>query len=142
MTRRRGVFEGLPRVFYRRTGSRYVDACAVAAAVNGVAVAGFGAVTVAFYVDLSAGELAVLAASWAAFFLVEGLFAAFFVRRAGDVVLREWPAAAQLPLDLLRHPSLYVAGFAGAAGAGLVLAGLLALGVRLPALASPERATA
>jgi DME family drug/metabolite transporter len=31
---------------------------------------------------------------------------------------------------------------ASAAGAGLVLAGLLALGVRLPALASPERATA
>jgi drug/metabolite transporter, DME family len=31
---------------------------------------------------------------------------------------------------------------ASAVGAGLVLAGLLALGVRLPPLASPERATA
>jgi class 3 adenylate cyclase len=125
MTRRRGVFEGLPRVIYQRTGQRYMDACAVTAALNGVVVAVFGAVTVALYVDLSAGELAVFAASWAGFFLVEGLVAAFSVRRAGAVP--DWQAAARLPLDLLRRPSLYLLGAAGAAGAGLVLAALLGL---------------
>jgi adenylate cyclase len=127
MPRRHGVFEGLPRVLYQRTGPRYVDACAVAAAVNGVVVAGFGVVTVALYVDLGAGELAVFAASWAAFFLVEGILAAFYVRRAGDLALRAWPAAARLPLELLRRKSLYAIGAVGAAGAGLVLAALLGL---------------
>jgi class 3 adenylate cyclase len=123
MSRRRGFFEGPPRVLYRRTGPRYLEACAVAAAVNGVVVAVFGVVTVALYVDLGAGELAVFAASWAAFYLVEGLVAAAIVRRAGRDL--GWSAAARLPLDVLRRPSLYVLGALGAAGAGLVLAALL-----------------
>jgi class 3 adenylate cyclase len=119
-SRRRGVFEGLPRALYRRSGERYVDACAAAAAVNGVVVAGFGVVTVALYVDLSAGELAVFAACWAAFYLVEGLVAAVYVRRA-------WPAPARLPVEILRRGSLYFIGAVGAVGAGLVLAALLDL---------------
>ena len=64
--RRRGVFEGPPRVLYRRTGARYVDACAASVVVNGVVVAGFGVVTVALYVDLSAAELLLYAACSAA----------------------------------------------------------------------------
>nr|MBA2514002.1 hypothetical protein [Solirubrobacterales bacterium] len=43
--RRRGLFEGPPRVLYRHTGARYFDAAAVAMVVNGVVVAGFGVVT-------------------------------------------------------------------------------------------------
>jgi hypothetical protein len=36
--RRRGVFEGLPRVLYRRTAARYFEAC-VASVVAGARVA-------------------------------------------------------------------------------------------------------
>lgn len=129
-SRRRGIFEGLPRVLYRRSGARYVDACAIAAAVNGVVVAGFGVVTVALYVDLRAGELAVFAVSWAAFYLVEGLLAAVYLRRA-------WPAPARLPLELVRLRSLYAIGAAGAVGAGLVLAALLDLPAYEAALLLP-----
>ena len=60
-TRRPGLFERLPRVFYRRAGARYIDACAMAAVGNGVVVAGFGLAVIALYVDLRVGELVVLA---------------------------------------------------------------------------------
>jgi adenylate cyclase len=148
-SRRRGVFEGLPRVLYRRTGPRYVDACAVAIVVNGVVVAAFGVVTVLFYVDLRAGELALFAAAWAACFVVEGLVAGFYLRRAavlvrawlagerGDVPLRAWSAAARLPVVLLGRPSLYAIGAAGALVAGLVLAALLDLPAYRAALLFP-----
>src|SRR4051812_39337678 len=119
--RRRGVFEGLPRVFYRRTGARYIDACAVAVVINGVVVAGFGVVTLVLYVDVRAGELALFAACSAAWSLVEGVVAAVYLRRAAvpvrdwlagerrdDVPSEAWSAAARLPLALLRRRSLYV----------------------------------
>src|SRR5215212_4965870 len=80
--RRRGVFEGLPRVFYRRTRARYIDACAAAVVLNGVAVAGFGVVTLVLYVDVRGGELALFAACSAAWYAVEGLVAAICLRRA------------------------------------------------------------
>jgi len=117
--RRRGVFEGPPRVLSRRTGARYVDACAVAVVVNGVVVAGFGIATLALYVDLSAAELLLFGVCSAAGYALEGLVAGVYLRRvcapvrtwlAGDdgtdAARRAWSAAAGLPVALLRRPSL------------------------------------
>jgi adenylate cyclase len=148
--RRRGVFEGLPRVLYRRTGARYVDALAVASVVNGVVVAGFGLVALALYVDVRGGELALFAACSAACYVVEGAAAAVYLRRAAapvrawlagddrnEVTRQAWAAAAQLPLALLRRRSLYAIGAVGAALADLVLAALLDLPAYQAALLFP-----
>ncbi|HEX8105056.1 MAG TPA: hypothetical protein VF533_20720, partial [Solirubrobacteraceae bacterium] len=81
--RRRGLFEGLPRLLYRRTGDRYIDVCALAGLVNGLVVAAFGVAVVALYVDLRAGELALFAGCSAAGYVAEGLVAAAYTRRAG-----------------------------------------------------------
>jgi class 3 adenylate cyclase len=136
--RRRGAFEGLPRALYRRTGPRYVDACAVAIVLNGVVVAGFGLVTLVLYVDVHIGELAVFAACTVAWYAMEGIVAAVYLRRAAAPVRswlagerddgrssEAWAAAARLPAILLRRPSLYAIGAAGAVGTSLVLAALL-----------------
>src|SRR5207244_5387023 len=131
---RRGFFEGPPRVLYRRTGPRYIGACAVAIVINGVVVAGFGLVTLALYVDLSAAELGLFAGSSAAGYVLEGLVAAVYLRRAAlpvrawlrgeegkDAASHAWSAAARLPPELLRRPSLYAIGAVGAGAADLVL---------------------
>src|SRR4051812_24282769 len=89
--RRRGVFEGPPRVLFRRAPTRYFEVHAAAIVLNGVVVAAFGAVVVALYVDLRAGELAVFAACSAAGFAVEGLVAGLDVRRWASPV-RAWLA--------------------------------------------------
>jgi class 3 adenylate cyclase len=139
-SRRRGVFEGLPRAVYHRTGARYFEASAVGIVVNGVIVAGFGVLTLVLYVDVNAGELALFTACSAAGYVVEGLLAGAYLRRAavpvqawldgerGDgAVQRAWSAAAGIPLAILRRPSLYAIGVVGAAAADLVLASLLDL---------------
>jgi class 3 adenylate cyclase len=149
-SRRRGVFEEPPRVLYRRTGARYIDACALAIVVNGVVVAGFGVVTLALYVDLRAAELSLFAACSAAGYAVEGLVAAVYLRRAAlparawlagedgeDSALHAWSAAAQLPLALLRRRSLYAIGAVGAGAADLLLAALLDLPAYEAALLFP-----
>jgi adenylate cyclase len=138
--RRRGVFEGPPRALYRRTGARYLDACALAIVLNGVVVAGFGLATLALYVDLSAGELIVFAVCSAAGYAVEGLVAAVYLRHATapvqawlggdaatDTARRAWSAAAALPVELLRRPGLYAIGAVTALAADLVVAALLDL---------------
>jgi len=138
--RRRGLFEGPPRVLYRYAREQYVDASAVMIVLNGVVVAGFGLVAIALYVDLSGSELALFAACSAAAFAIEGLVAALYLRRAAvpvrdwlrgeeaeDAVRRAWSTAARLPAALVRHPSLYAIGAAGAGASGLALAALLGL---------------
>src|SRR5215203_5204691 len=50
--RRRGVFEGLPRALYRRSGARYLDVYAAGIIGNGIVVAGFGVAVTVLYVDL------------------------------------------------------------------------------------------
>src|ERR687884_289505 len=110
--RRRGIFEGPTRAFYRRAGARYLDAVAGGVVANGVTVAGFGVVTVALFAACSAG--------WYAW---EGLVAGVSLRRAAaparawlagersrDATVQAWSAAARLPLTLLRRPSLYAIG--------------------------------
>ena len=87
----RGFFEGPPRVLYRRTGSRYFDAAAVVIVLNGVVVAGFGVLTLVLYVDLHASELALFVACSAAGYVVEGLVAGVYLRRAARPV-RSWLA--------------------------------------------------
>jgi adenylate cyclase len=137
-SRPRGLFEGAPRALYRRSGGRYVDACALGVLLNGVVVSGFGVIVVALYVDLGAGDLALFAACSAAGYVVENLVAAIRVRRVGepiavwlrgggadDAPLEAWSAAARLPLDLVRRWSLYAIGAVGAAAAALVLSALL-----------------
>jgi adenylate cyclase len=149
-TRRPGVFEGLPRVFYRQTGARYIDACAMAAVGNGVVVAGFGLAVIALYVDLRVGELVVLAACSVAGYIVENVVAGVHLRRAGapirewlaggggsEAAVDAWSAAALLPLTLVRRPSLYALGAIGAVAAGLVLAALLDLPADRAALLFP-----
>ena len=141
--RRRGLFEGPPRVLFRRTGARYFDAAAVAMVLNGVVVAGFGVITVALYVDAG---LAGFAACSVAAYVVEGLVAGVYIRRIaaparagleGARTAHAWPAAARLPLELVRRPSLYATGAAGAAVAGLVLAAELELPTREAAYLFP-----
>jgi adenylate cyclase len=138
--RRRGVFEGPPRVLYRRAGSRYFDAAAVATVLNGVVVAGFGVATLVLYVDVDAAELALFAAWLVGGYVVEGVVAGSYLRRiaeparawlAGErgeeATMQAWSTAARLPLELMRRPSLYALGAAGAAAAAIVLAGQLGL---------------
>ena len=148
--RRRGIFEGLPRVWYRRTGPRYVDLCALAIVGNGIAVSGFAVVTLVLYVDVSAGELGLFAACSAAWYAVEGLIAGTWFRRAArpvfdwlagdrgdDASRRAWLVAAGLPLDLLRRPGLYVIGAVGAAAVSLAVAAMLDLPAHEAALLFP-----
>jgi adenylate cyclase len=138
--RRRGVFEGPPRVLYRRTGAGYFDACAAGVVLNGVVVSGFGVVALALYVDLSAGELGLFAACSAVGFAVEGVLAGVYLLRAAeparawiageraeDAGQQAWSAAARLPLELVRRPSLYATGAFGAGAADVLLATLLEL---------------
>jgi adenylate cyclase len=99
---------------------------------------------------VSVGELALFAACSVAGYVVEGLVAAVYLRRiaqparawlAGDrdheATAQAWSAAARLPLELLRRPSLYAIGAAGAAAAGIVLAALLELPATHAALLFP-----
>jgi class 3 adenylate cyclase len=145
--RRRGIFEGIPRAAYRRTGARYLDAYAVGLVINGAVVAGFEIAVVGLYVDLGIGELALFAAAAAAGLVVENLVAARDLRRIGAPV-RAWlndggapeaahAAAAFLPVALVRRKRLYVIGAAGAAAASLVLAALLDLPAHQAALVFP-----
>jgi class 3 adenylate cyclase len=149
-SRRRGVFEGLPRVLYRRTGMRYFEACAAGTVVNGVVVSGFGVVALVLYVDLSAGELALFAACSGVGFAVEGAVAAVYLLRVADparawlagervdgAALTAWSAAARLPLVLLRRRSLYAIGAVGAGAADVLLAAVLKLPVYKAALLFP-----
>jgi adenylate cyclase len=144
------VFEGPPRVLYRRVGARYLDASALAIVANGLAVAGIGVVNLVLYVDLSVGELALFAACSAAWYVAESLVAGVYLRRAGvpvrawiagehtrDATLQAWSAAARLPLTLLRRPSLYAIGAVGAGAAALVLAAALELPAYEAALLFP-----
>jgi class 3 adenylate cyclase len=138
--RRRGFFEGQSRALYRRTGARYFYACAVVIVLNGIVVSAFGVVALVLYIDLGIGELALFAACLALAYVVEGGLAAhYFLRaaeparawlaggRADEDAAAAWVAAARLPLMLARRPSLYAIGAAGAAGADVLLAGLLDL---------------
>jgi adenylate cyclase len=138
--RRRGIFEGLPRVLYRRTGARYIDAIAAGFVGNGLAVAGFGVLVLLLFVDVHGGELAAFAACSALFYVAENALAAVYLRsdampvrawlggERGDAPAHHaWLAVAMLPVGLLRRPILYVIGAAGAAASGLVLAALLGL---------------
>jgi class 3 adenylate cyclase len=148
--RRRGVFEGLPRTLYERSGARYLDALALAIVGNGVVVAGFGVAVVALYVDAGLGDLGLFAACSAAGYVVESVLAGVLLRRVGEPVRawlagdrreeasrRAWAAAAQLPLALAVRPGLLAVGVAGSAVAGVALAALLALPLSHAALLLP-----
>jgi len=140
--RRRGLFEGPPRVLYRRLGTRYIDGAALAIVLNGVAVAGFGLIVLALYVDVHGNELALFAACSAAAYVVENLVAARYLREIGAPIrggasLEAWSAAARLPLALVRRPSLYLIGAIGVAAADLVLAAQLDLPAAKAALLFP-----
>ncbi len=138
--RRRGLFEGLPRVLYRRYHARYFEALALGGIWNGVAVAGFGLIALALYVDVDGDELAVFAACSTLVFALESALAGRYLLRAarparawlaGDRSEQRaheaWSAAASLPLALLRRPGLYVVGAIGVGAADLLLAALLDL---------------
>jgi adenylate cyclase len=148
--RRRGFFEGPPRVLYRLAGARYFGACAVGIVLNGVLVSAFGVVALVLYVDLSAGDVALFAGVLALEFAVEGAFAGlYFFRaaeparawlaseRAEDAAHQAWSAAARLPLMLVRRPSLYATGAVGAATAAVVIAAQLELPIYQAALLLP-----
>jgi class 3 adenylate cyclase len=148
--RRRGFFEGPPRAAYRRAGPRYFDLATLATVFNGVVVALFGVVAVALYVDLTAGEVGVFTACSVAAYAVEGIVAGAYLRRAAQPVRawlagerdeasarRAWSAAAALPFAMVRRPSLYAIGFAGAVAVDLVLVALLDLPAARAALLLP-----
>jgi len=146
----RGLFEGPPRALYQRVGARYFDAAVGAIVLNGVAVTGFGVITLVLYVDVTGAELVLFAACLAAGYTVEGLVTGLYLRRAAqparswlagergqEATLRAWSAAAGLPLVIVRQPSLYALGAVGAAGADLLLAGQLDLPAYKAALLFP-----
>jgi adenylate cyclase len=150
MTWRRGFFDGPPRVLFRRTGARYIDACAATIVAHGIVVAGFGVVTLVLYVDLRVGELALFAACSVAWYLVEGAVAAMHLHRAAtpirrwlagerhdDLASAAWSAATRLPLVLLRRRTLHAIGATGALAVGLVAAALLELPAYEAALVFP-----
>jgi len=106
--------------------------------------------TLVLYVDVHADELALYSACSAAGYVVEGLVAGSYLRsfaeparawlagdRAPDAADRAWSAAARLPLELLRRPSLYLIGATGAAAADVVLAAELGLHTYEAALLFP-----
>jgi adenylate cyclase len=135
-SRRRGVFERVPRAVHRRTGSRYLDACALGMVLNGIVVAGFGVVVVALFVDLRAGELALLGACWAAGYALENVVAAWHFRRivapvrawfAGGPAPPAWAAAALAPPALVRRWDLYALGAVASVATSIVAAALLDL---------------
>lgn len=139
-TRKPGIFEGLPRLAYGRTGRRYIDACAAGTVGHGIAVTAFGLVMLTLYVDLSLVDLTLFALCSLAGYLVEGVVAAVHVRRIGspvrawlagsegdEVARQAWSAAARLPAALLRRRDLYVLGAVGTVAADLVLAAVLGL---------------
>jgi adenylate cyclase len=135
-SRRRGIFEGMPRAVYRRTGTRYLGAWALGIVGNGVVVAGFGVVVVLFFVDLRIGEVALFAACSVAGYVVENLVAGRRFRRVGAPVQAwleggeappAWPAAAGLPLALVHPRRLYAIGAVGSAASSLVVTALLGL---------------
>jgi class 3 adenylate cyclase len=126
------------RVLFERTRTRYLEVCAVVIVLNGVAVAGFGVVVLALYVELRVSEVALFAACSAIGLVTEGAVAAFyFLRAAGPERARlapaptespcapAWSTIAALPLMLVRRPSLYAVGAFGAAAADVLLAVLL-----------------
>ena len=138
--RRRGFFETPPRKLYRRTGPRYLAACAGIVVLNGVLVAGFGVIALLLYVDVSAGEAAAFAGTLAGGFAAEGALAALYLLRAADpahrwlageredgATLQAWSAVTALPLVLVRRPSLYLLGGLGSAAAAGVLTAALGL---------------
>jgi len=140
-------FEAPARALYRRAGAGYVSALAVASAINGVVVAGFGVLVVALYVDVRPGPLGLFAACSAAGYVVENAAAGVYLRRAAAPVRAwlagaddddaAWLAAARIPFVLPRRPSLYLIGAVAAAGADVVLAALLDLPVYQAALLFP-----
>jgi adenylate cyclase len=148
--RRRGLFEWPLRALYRRSAARYFDVCALVIVLNGVVVAGFGVVALLFYVDLSVGEVVLFGGCLAVGFAVESAVAALYFWHAVEPA-RTWLArdraedpagearssAAQLPLVLVRRPSLYAIGAVGAAAADLALAALLGLPAYQAALLLP-----
>ena len=138
--RGRGFFERPARALYRRTGARYFDACAWVIVLNGVVVSAFGVVVLVLYVDLGIGEVALFAACATLGYLVEGSLAAHYFKRAAEPArpwlvaeraaedaATAWVTAAQLPLTLVRRPSLYAIGAVGAAAADVLVARLLDL---------------
>ena len=145
--RRRGFFEGPPRVVFRRWRARYLDIAAAGIVLNGIAVSLFGLLAVVLYVDVGADDVAVFAACSAVVYALEGLVAAAYVRRTtapvqawcrGGASPREaWAAAAALPVALLRRPELYAIGIVGAGVLGLVLAARLDLPAAEGALLFP-----
>src|SRR5947209_11552185 len=148
--RRRGLFEGSPRVLYRRTGPRYLAAVGYLIVFNGIVVALFGVIALLLYVNLSVGETALFAAASALAFGVEGALAAGYFRRAvaparawlggariDDAAPLAWSAAARAPRWLAGLPSLYVVGAIGVAASDLLVAGILGLPVNRAVLLFP-----
>ncbi|MBA2531795.1 MAG: adenylate/guanylate cyclase domain-containing protein, partial [Nocardioidaceae bacterium] len=102
------------------------------------------------YVDVHPAELAVFAACSAGGYVVEGIVAGVYLRRVAqparswlagerghEPTLQAWSAAARLPLELLRRPSLYAIGAAGAAAVAIMLAAVLGLPAYHAALLFP-----
>jgi class 3 adenylate cyclase len=117
-----------------------VDLCAAGTVLHGVAVAGFGLIMLALYVDLSAADLARYALALLAGYVVEGAVAAWHLRRAAapvrawlagdgreDAAGQAWSAAAALPVRVLRCVDLYALGALGAVFADVLLADVLGL---------------
>jgi adenylate cyclase len=140
--RRRGLFEGPPRLLYHRFRGRYFEACALTILLNGVVVSVFGDIALLLYVNLSVGETALFAVASAGAFAVEGALAGrYFPRGAAparawfagagavDRAPAAWLAAAELPLALVRRPLLYLVGAVALAGSDALLVAVL----RLPA---------
>ena len=109
----------IPARLYRRLGPRYLRYEVPMLLFTNLAVGFVGLVSLAFYIDMSVGEFALLlAVTWLWFWVPDALIGLRLARRHLAPVRRwadddagpedAWAAAATLPYELLRHRPYYV----------------------------------
>jgi class 3 adenylate cyclase len=109
----------IPARLYRRLGPRYLRYELPLLLSSGLAVGLVGLLSLSFYIDMSAGEFALLlAVVWVEFWIPDGLLGLRMARRHLAPVRQwvddgagpedAWAAAATLPYELLRYWPFYV----------------------------------
>ena len=121
--RRTGLAEAMSRAIYRRAGDREIDALALLVGIMGLSVGVSGALTTALYVEMSAGDLAVLCLLGLGFYGVDGLLAWRAMRRLATPL--DGAAALALPTRLLRRWELYAVAAVAAASFDVAMSELV-----------------
>ena len=110
-----------PSTVYRRLGPRYPRIALLVLLQLGYLVALAGVTVLALYIDMSWGEFLRLLAAAEVLYIADAAIATRIAQRwiqpavvwlggsrDPDATIRAWRAAASLPIELLRRPSLYI----------------------------------